>query len=362
MHRMRSMIITACYSLLALAAVAAHAAYAPSPDSIRAHIEVLASDSLEGREVGEIGEMKAARYISGVFEAAGIEPKGENGTYLQSFDFIKRIEMGPDNRLTINGTELEPGTEFRPLDQSASISFTFDDFVDVGYGIITADSAHNDYAKVDVAGKAVIVRRYAPETEDSTAADDPHAPRDTTFDRASTLTSKIIHAVDNEAAGVFFITPETHDDTLLSIGVTRVTPKEIPIIFLRRAAFERLGLAIAAPNITSAEGEVDLVRVRDTGYNVIGYLPGNSDETIIIGAHYDHLGWGASGSRYMGEEKKIHYGADDNGSGVAALLELGRTFADRSEPMDRSVMFVAFSGEEAGLLGSSHLVRHWPIK
>ncbi|MBD3258283.1 M28 family peptidase, partial [candidate division GN15 bacterium] len=69
-----------------------------------------------------------------------------------------------------------------------------------------------------------------------------------------------------------------------------------------------------------------------------------------------------SGSRYMGEEKKIHYGADDNGSGVAALLELGRTFAGRSEPMDRSVMFVAFSGEEAGLLGSSHLVRHWPIK
>ncbi|RKX25904.1 MAG: peptidase M28 [Candidatus Zixiibacteriota bacterium] len=102
---------------------------------------------------------------------------------------------------------------------------------------------------------------------------------------------------------------------------------------------------------------------QDTGYNVVGYLPGKVDTTVIIGAHYDHLGWGGtgSGSRYHGKEPRIHNGANDNGSGSAALLELGRYFASQRGDMKYSLLFIAFSGEEYGLLGSSYFTHHMSI-
>ncbi|MEA2030190.1 MAG: M28 family peptidase [candidate division Zixibacteria bacterium] len=102
---------------------------------------------------------------------------------------------------------------------------------------------------------------------------------------------------------------------------------------------------------------------QDTGYNVIGYLPGKVDTTVIIGAHYDHLGWGGaeSGSRYNGKVPRIHNGANDNGSGSAALLELERYFASRQSDMKYSLLFIAFSGEEYGLLGSTYFTHHMTI-
>jgi len=145
------------------------------------------------------------------------------------------------------------------------------------------------------------------------------------------------------------------------MGVTHVTPKDIPIIFLRRAGLQKLGLDLADPRITGVSGETDLVRVRDTGYNVVGYLPGGSDTVQIVGAHYDHIGWGGSASRYRGVEKRIHNGADDNGSGTAALLELARYFGSRRSELRNSLLFIAFSGEEAGTLGSGHYVRNWTV-
>ncbi|MBU0984017.1 MAG: M20/M25/M40 family metallo-hydrolase, partial [candidate division Zixibacteria bacterium] len=351
---MRRFLILMCLPMLVAGSCLAQ--YEISADSLRTHIAVLASDSLEGREVGEAGELKAAAYIQAVFEHAGIAPRGDNGGYLQEFDFIKRIELGPENRLTVNGTDLEPQVDFLPLHQSADTSFSFSSIVDVGYGIITDDSSHNDYAGLDVAGKPVLIRRHTPPApeHDTIAAD-------TTFDRFADLNTKILTALQHDAAGVFFITPTDHDDTLMGTGVTRVASKDVPIVFLRRHALEKLSLDLDAPNLQSLVGATDLERVRDTGYNVLGYLPGRSSSTIIIGAHYDHLGWGGPSSRYTGEEKRIHYGADDNGSGTAALLELARHYRAREETNRHSMLFIAFSGEEAGLLGSSYFVRNWTV-
>jgi aminopeptidase YwaD len=329
------------------------APYIISPDSIRTHITVLSSDSLEGREIGEVGEQKAARYIASVLEAAGLQSRGDSGSYLQAFDFIKRIDLGPDNILTLNGQTMTPGAEFSPLHHSANTTFSFDSIIDVGYGIVTEDSSRNDYAGKDVSGKAVLIRRHSPEPADSSDT--------VNYDRYSDITNKIITAIDHHAAAVFLITPPTHDDTLIGMDATHVTPKDIPVVFLRRAGLQRLGLDLASPALVSVTGTTDLIRVRDTGYNVVGYLPGLTDSTIIIGAHYDHLGWGTSSSRYLGKEKMIHRGADDNGSGVAAMLELARNFASRGTQLRHSMLFIAFSGEESGLLGSSHFVRNWTV-
>jgi len=328
--------------------------FAISADSVYKHISILADDSLEGRQVGEIGEWKAAQYIEGVFESAGLAPGGDEGTYFQAFEFIKRIVFSDKNRLAINGQELELNEEFVPMRQSAGTGFAFDHVVYVDYGIKVdeEDGSYNDYEGKDVAGKAVVIKRYAPSSEDYPGID---------FEKYSSLTNKIQTALDHKAKGIFFITPEDRDDTLHTIGPVRVYPKEIPIIFLRRKGLERLGLSLSRPEIVSAVGETELVKVRDTGYNVVGYLPTDNDTTIIIGAHYDHLGWGGPISRYRGEEKMIHNGADDNASGTSALLELARYFSSVRDQIKYSQLFIAFSGEEAGALGSNYYVRHMTV-
>jgi len=328
--------------------------YLITSDSIYNHIAVLAHDSLEGRQVGEIGEQKAARYIQSVFETAGLKPKGDSNSYLQSFQFTKRIDHGPNNRLTINGIELKIKEDYLPMKQSASAAFTFSDIVNVKYGIeIDEDEGDfNDYKGLDVTDRAVIIKRHSPVSDDSSGID---------LDRYASLTDKINTALEHKASGIFFITPEDHDDTLLSRGPVRLTPKDIPIIFLRRKGLEKLGLDLSNPEILSAVGETELIKTRDTAYNVIGYLPSDNDTTIILGAHYDHLGWGASSSRYTGKTKMIHNGADDNGSGTACLLELARYYSSRRDDLPYSLLFIAFTGEEEGLLGSSNFVRHMTV-
>lgn len=342
--------LVSAVSLIAMATISLLAAEqnAISPADLKAHVQVLASDSLEGREVGEPGEQKAAEYISGIFERAGLEPKGTEG-YLQLFEFIKNIEHGSKNRLIVNGTELILGEEWLPMPHSASADFSFNDVVAVDYGIVTEDSSYNDYEGKDVAGKAVLIKRYSPDNSDN-----PHV----NFSRYESFTNKILTAIDREAVAILFVTPSDRDDTIMATGVTHVTPKDIPIIFLRRGGLKRLKLSIDNPELASVSGTTELIPVKDTGYNVIGYLPAATDTAIVIGAHFDHLGWGAAGSRYLGKEKKIHYGADDNASGTAGLLELAEHFASNKNQIRHSLLFAAFSGEEAGILGSSFYVDH----
>ena len=148
-----------------IAPVNSRAAYTITADSIYKHIAILASDSLEGREVGEPGEWKAAAYIQEVFKQIGLEPKGNADQYLQPFPFNKRIDFGPGNKLTVNGKELLIREEFLPMYQSASQNFEFKEVIPVGFGITTEDTAYDDYKGLAVEGKAVLVMRDAPKAE-----------------------------------------------------------------------------------------------------------------------------------------------------------------------------------------------------
>ena len=272
--------------------------YTTSADSAYKHISILASDSLEGRETGSEGEWKAALYISSIFSATAFQPAGDSNSWYQAFNFIRKIELGERNSLKVNGVTLELHEEYEPLPHSVNMEFQFDEIISVNYGITDDESGYDDYADRDVDGKAVLIKRHAPTVEDSSEVD---------LGKHGSLTDKIVNALDHKAAGIFFYTTEDHDDTMLALARTRVTPKDIPIIWLRSAGIERLGLDPADPALAAVAGETELIPVRDTGYNVTAYLPGANDTTIIVGAHYDHLGWGGPTSRYRGEEKKIHY-------------------------------------------------------
>ena len=155
MRKLRLVIGIAAALTVVQPASQAFAAYTIVPDSIYKHIAVLSSDSLEGREVGEPGERKAARYIIDEFQSAGLQPRGDSGQYLQAFEFVKRISFGPKNHLAINGQNLKLNDDYIPLEQSASLPFSFSQIVSVGYGIKTEDSSVNDYSGKEVAGKAV---------------------------------------------------------------------------------------------------------------------------------------------------------------------------------------------------------------
>ena len=342
-HRLTCLILVASIVISAPTAQA----YDITSDSIYKHISVLADDSLEGRHVGDEGAWKAAQYIKGIFQECGLVPHGDDDSYFQAVEFIRKIKFGDKNKLTVNGVELELYEDFQPMRQSVTAVFDFDDVVEVDYGIKTdsIDGSYNDYSDIDVNGKAVLIKRFAPSSDDN-----PHVD----FDKYSSLTSKINTALKQGATGIIFVTPEDHDDTINVAGPVRVTPKEIPILFLRHAALEKLGIPINNPVISSSMGETELIKVRDTAYNVVGYLPAGNDSSIILGAHYDHLGWGGprTASTYRGSDRQIHNGADDNGSGTALLIEMARYWSARKELLRHSIAFVAFDGEEFGLIGS----------
>lgn len=352
---MRKILLTAVLGLYLFGAGAVAAEpYQINADSILSYISVLAADSLEGRQVGEIGEKKAAEYIKTEFEQAGLIPGGDNYGFYQDYEFTKNIIPGDHNTLELNGQQLVVGIDYFPLKQSATTSFEFDEIVDVDYGIkmAEADGHYNDYENKAVAGKAVLIRTLAPENPDN-----PHMD----FSKYESLTGKITTAIDQEAGMVIFISPDDRDDTL-EVSITgNVYPKEIPIIFIKRSALEKLGLDIAHPQIISVNGETEMVRTKGLSQNVIGIVPGKSDTTVIVGAHYDHLGWGYHNSLYKGEEKMIHNGADDNGSGTAALIALAKYFSSIKDQLNYSILFIAFGGEEFGLLGSSNFAQHMTI-
>lgn len=357
--------VLAAVLLLALSSASAvEVSVVADRDTLQTHVKVLASDSLEGREVGEPGAYKASVYIAEYFKAHGLQPAGDNDTYFQNFDFIKAIEPTENNALAINGKPLTIGEDYRPLHWSGDTRFDFDKVIDVGYGIITDDSSHNDYEGVDVSDAMVIIRRYAPESNDPHAgmkAEDSTGLADTLYDRHMSFMNKIMTAEEQGAKGIIFITPVDYEDAVGASGVTRVASKDIPILWVKRTGLAAVGVDSVNPVIDKVEGQVELIRVRDTCRNVVAELQGESDSVIVIGAHYDHLGWGTPSSRYVGQEKMIHYGADDNGSGTSALMELARLFSEKDQPLRHSVLFVAFSGEESGLLGSSHFVRNWTV-
>ena len=379
MARTTRKILIAAVLALALAAPLAWSA-APCNDTcarLSSDVHYLASGALEGRLTGSLGAKIAADYVAQRLRALGLRPDGDDGGYFQGFTFIAGVDPGPGNALRFElpgGTRVADSAEFRPLSFSASGSAS-GEVVFAGYGIHAADLAYDEYAGLDVKGKIVLVLRYSPD------GDDPSSR----FQQAMALRRKASEARALGAAALLIATgPVGAKDTApvkISFDASFVD-SGLPVLGistqLAEALFAGHGFSLkdlqermnerkepaSRPLGVKASLTADVVQRRAQGLNVVALLPGGdparAGEYVVAGAHYDHLGWGGEGSGSLApDQHAIHKGADDNASGTAALLELARRLS--AAPPARSVLFVAFAGEEEGLLGSAHFVQHLPV-
>lgn len=338
---------------------------------IQSNINFLASDELQGRMTGTPELYKAANYLKEEFETYGLKPLFD-GNYFQEFPFIKKVEAGANNHFALSNLkdkELVFNKDFTPLAFSDNINIK-GELVFAGYGISAKDLNYDDYANVDVKDKIVIVFRNHPDMKS------PHSK----FEQFSSLRYKTTNARDKGAKGIIFInTNDKPEDPLMELKYDNAAKiSDIAVLQVKRSSLDFLKLDDLQSQIdstltpksflidpkVSASISTDVNEVKGTSVNVGAFIDPKFDkypnEYLVIGAHFDHLGWGTENSLYTGAPM-IHNGADDNASGTSGLLELAEKFAAASDKIDRKILFVAFSGEELGLLGSAYLVNHFPL-
>ncbi len=314
--------------------------HAQTPD-FRPHILYLASDSLGGRLTGTHGEKLASEYIAEVFRVNGIVPvPGLNG-YYQEFAFSRGKALGPENSLRTGKVTFKQGDRFYPLAFSGSGKADAR-VVDLSYGIGDTKSI-DDYKGKKVKGKIVLIRTGLP------ASVNPH----TEPGRFADLKEKAAYAASKGAAAVIFFNPDTAvQNPVLQLDIP-VKELSIPAVFL---ADYKYASKLVRQKISLS---TDLYKLSGTGRNVLGWIDHKAPNTVLIGAHFDHLGLGDDRhSRYRGEPQ-VHNGADDNASGVSMMLELGRAL-QTPDWKANNYLLVAFSGEELGLWGSKWLADHIP--
>ncbi|RMH19449.1 MAG: M20/M25/M40 family metallo-hydrolase, partial [Gemmatimonadetes bacterium] len=305
------------------------------------HVRYLADDALEGREVGTRGERCAADYIAGAFAEAGLQPGGEEGGWFQTFPVRSGSELGTHNLLRA-GSSLALGEDWMPFG-FASTGRVEAALVYAGHAVAPADDPDHPFGGRDLQGRIVVVEDGDPgsPTGRSMAAD-PHF--------------KARMAAERGAAALLVLLP---DGAALPDPAAENRPAAgIPVAAVRGAAADRV--RALAESGARAEVMVEVRPRRVEARNVVGVLPGHDPErmreVIVVGAHYDHLGWGGEGSLAPGAHA-VHNGADDNASGTAALIEVARRLASLHAAPERTVVFVAFTGEERGLWGSGRFVR-----
>lgn len=347
-------------------------------DRLKYDVYFLAADALEGRRAGSPGAAIAAAFIAERFRALALQPAGEGGTYLQGLSFVAAVTPGPDNRLTLalpGGERVAmPAEEFTPLPFSATGSAE-GEVVFAGYGIPAAAEGWDDYANLDVKGKIVLVLRFSPNGDDPSSKLQPYMAlrRKAAEARARGAVALLVATGPVEARDTAPV-KISFDASFADAGLPALaiaTPlaealfegQGFTLTELQRRMNERLEPA-SRPLGVQARLRTDVVQQRASTDNVLALLPGSdperAHEVVVVGAHYDHLGWGGEGSGSLSpQEPAIHSGADDNASGVAGLLEIARALAAR--PPARTVLFAAFAAEEVGLLGSSHLVQNLPV-
>jgi hypothetical protein len=376
-------------ALAAIPAPAAETAPAPALSSearLRRDITFLASDRCEGRGPTTHGLDLAADYVAAELKKAGLKPAGADGTWFQPFTLPAAVLERPST-LLFHGplgqdVELRQGRQFHPMGLGRAGTIPDAPLVFAGYGITsTGKTKYDDYGGLDVEGKVVVLLRGAP-----LGANNPVAPELWQF---APFVRKLENAAKHKAAAVLIVNDaETarDGDHLLDFNYTALdsTPGKLPAFHLKRAVLEAM-LPGGGDELHDIERAIDRdlkphgfeltgwsagleVRMRRdvvTLKNVVGTLEGAgplAKETVVVGAHYDHLGYGgAGGSRSRSRKMEIHHGADDNGSGTTALLELARRFGAMKGRQGRRLVFVAFSGEELGLFGSKHYCKEPPF-
>ncbi len=357
---------------------------------LRLHVSRLASEAMEGRLTGTPGERLATDYAASAFAALGLEPAGDDGGYFQPFGFSVGAALGPGNRLEVKGPDgarrLEPDSDWRPLAFSEDGPVEAAEVAFAGYGIVTPPSdqetSHDSYGELDVEGKWVVVLRYLPEDLA------PEATRGMLL--YSDLQYKASVAERRGAVGLIVVSGPnakvkqelvalTQDPAGGRAGIAALSLSNAAAAALLgtagknlKALQDRLDGGEATPGFllpgVTIEAAVDIAREKRSGRNVLARLPaaggaGGDLPAVIVGAHLDHLGRGEiSGSLARDDEAgQVHFGADDNASGVAGLLEIAQYLADQKKQgrlnAKRDILFAAWSGEEMGTLGSSHFAK-----
>jgi aminopeptidase YwaD len=351
--------------------------------NLRTHVSYLASDELEGRKTGERGATSAAGYVANLFARyklkTGLNQTAQNGktskSYLQNFPFIAGVETGEGNVFSINNTNLNLKTDWMPYGFSPNGNFANSEIVFAGFGISASELGFDDYAGLDVKNKTVAVFAGTPD------GGNPRSP----FARFN-LHAKAKIAQEKGARAILIISSEADlkneksaqlnfDQTLGETSIPTIIVSQKTGANLTGAKDEKelaeiekwlagkpANALVRFANLqkSNAAININLVKKQTESYNVIGIVEGRDavlkNEAIVIGAHYDHLGKGGRSS-LAANSTEIHHGADDNASGVAAMLELARQFA-KEKDNKRTLIFVAFGGEEEGLLGSKFYVNN----
>ena len=400
-HRKFRLVILALLAPIFLGAIGARPAdrggeeAAAIEERLAAIDRYLASDQCEGRGLGSKGIDLAADYIAAQLRQLnhyGLKTDLWDGGPFQKFAVAVDAELGPNNHLVLIGPpkdnsgrprkiELVLGKDYTPLAISGNGKFDLP-LAFVGYGITAPKAKYDDFAAVDVAGKAAVMLRHQPrdELDDKESA----AIKETAY---TAFRHKASNAYEHDAAAAIFCSDQAEvrrrrgkDDTLLSFHIagTTFTHPDLPVITFRRAVIDTILRDLDEPELGQIEdqidrtlkpasrdlkgwrieGETNVRHVPCEVKNIAAVLPGEgplADEAIVLGAHYDHLGYG-SYSTLPSKRGPIYHGADDNASGDAVVLEVARTLAQRPQKLRRSVIFIFFTGEEWGFWGSSYYV------
>ena len=298
--------------------------------ALRNHINFLADDKLEGRRTGTAGEKAAYEYISKSFNENGLLAKGEDGTYIQNFDVFDGKQINSSTTLSINNNPLIVDLDFFPLAYSANGKLA------VSSSIALPESGSVWFWDL---------KETLEENKNNIH-----------FDLEDVIVKKInVVATKGSAALIIHNSSDLKDDLKFE-AKSKIETQKIPVLFINKNIKNKL--LNDEIKFIDFKLEVSISDKKRIGHNVIGYIDNGAANTIILGAHYDHLGYGEDhNSLYTGSKPQIHNGADDNASGTAALIEMSKKIK-KSNLKNNNYLFIAFSGEELGLFGSKYYTEH----
>jgi hypothetical protein len=298
-------------------------------ENLKTEINYLASDKLEGRRTGTTGEKLAYEYLTSEFQKTGLMPKGDGNSFLQAFEINEGKEILPSTHLKINDTTLQTGIDFFPF-------------------IFSAEGSAKGGASLAFKEKGMPWFWDIKEiVEDN--RQNPH------FDLIAAIRNKAVEFAEKGASALLIFNSGNLDDELKFDGKSKMPQVKIPVVYLTKNASRKY------LSDNSADLQIDLQTAfgdkKRTGHNVIGYIDNSAAQTIIIGAHYDHLGYGEDHNSLWTGKPEIHNGADDNASGTATVLELAKLLKN-SKLKNNNYLFICFSGEELGLFGSKYFTEN----
>jgi Tol biopolymer transport system component len=368
-----------------------------SPTDLMRHVDYLTRKELGGRLTGTEGERRATAYVAAYLESLGFVPAGENGTFFQNFEFPAGSSINGENSLKIGDTQYTLDKDFRPLSFSDNGTIDASEIAFAGYGMqvpASADSKKKDsllgdeydsYVHLNVEGRYVMVLRDLPQ--------DLTPEQRQRMARYSTPQRKAIIARDLGAKGILFVSGPTSqvknqlirfssDESQASVSIAALSiTNEIAEKILADSGQKlgelqkslddgslQMGFMIEKQNVSAT---VNIERKRGIGRNVVARYPmaGGDDPSkiafpvVMVGAHIDHLGLGGGGNSLArdDEQDQIHFGADDNASGVGAMLEIAQSLVAQAKSgklsAKRDLIVAAWSGEELGLFGSQAFVQ-----